>query len=214
MQIIPFPSLESQSLGLYPIVSEYTQLAQLLPLGINIIQLRIKDMRGVVLEQQIRRSIQLVKHSKTKLFINDYWELAAYYGAYGVHLGQTDLDNVPVERLRKIGLRLGVSAYSDAELARACALKPSYIAYGPIFPTASKRMSVAAQGVNKLRQVRRVVHCPLVAIGGIGLTQLPDILACEVDGIAVISAISQASNPVQVATKLMSIIGTRYRSNA
>jgi hydroxymethylpyrimidine kinase/phosphomethylpyrimidine kinase/thiamine-phosphate diphosphorylase len=203
---LAFPNLGSEFLGLYPIVNEYAQLERLLPLGMRIVQLRIKEQRGILLEDQIRRSIQLANRFNTRLFINDYWELAAHYRAYGVHLGQTDLDNAPVANLAKTGLRLGVSAYSDTELVRACTLKPSYIAYGPIFPTTSKLMFAAAQGIDKLRRVRQLVKCPLIAIGGIGLKQLPVVLACKVDGIAVISAISQAIDSVQAARQLMNVI--------
>jgi hydroxymethylpyrimidine kinase/phosphomethylpyrimidine kinase/thiamine-phosphate diphosphorylase len=213
MRAQSFPSIGLKPVGLYPIVSNAAQLEQLLPIGVRIIQLRIKDRQDATLAYQIQRSVRLAKRYHTKLFINDYWELAAASGAYGVHLGQTDLVDAPVDKLRTLGLRLGVSAYSDAELARALALKPSYIAYGPIFTTPSKQIDVPAQGVDKLRAVRQLVNCPLVAIGGIGLTQLHLVLACHVDGIAVISAISHALNPIQAAKTLRDIIDTTLCSN-
>ncbi|MES2142264.1 MAG: thiamine phosphate synthase [Pseudomonadota bacterium] len=209
---LAFPTLGSEFLGLYPIVNEYSQLKQLLPLGIKIIQLRIKDKQGAILEEQIQKSIRLASYYGTKLFINDYWALAIRYSAYGVHLGQSDLDTAPVDRLRNLGLRLGLSTHCHTELMRAYALKPSYIAYGPIFPTTSKVMSFSPQGIDKLKEVRKRVNCPLIAIGGIGLNQLPEILACGVDGIAVISAISQASEPVAAAYTLINKID-QYAAN-
>lgn len=203
---LAFPNMDSESLGLYPIVNEAAQLKKLLPLGIKIIQLRIKNAPKAILEDQIQQSIQIANYYNTKLFINDYWELAAHYGAYGVHLGQSDLDHAPIDSLCKKGLRLGISTYSQTELIRALALNPSYIAFGPIFPTNSKVMSFQPQGIAKLKHVRSLVACPLVAIGGIGLKQLPEVLATKVDGIAVISAISQAVDPIQATIKLMDVI--------
>jgi thiamine-phosphate diphosphorylase len=201
-----FPTMEYKNLGLYPIVSEYSQLEQLLPLGVKQIQLRIKNKQGAELAEQIQKSIQLAKHYETKLFINDHWQLALRYSAYGVHLGQDDLANASLTELCNSGLRLGISTHSDAELQHACALQPSYIAYGPIFPTISKPMTSPPSGITALKRVRSAVSYPLIAIGGIGLAQLPEVLACQVDGIAVISAISQAQDPIQAALKLKQLI--------
>ncbi len=210
LETLAFPRIGCHPLGLYPIVNDSVQLAQLLPLEIKLIQLRIKNTQGPDLEKQIQQSIQLASRFATKLFINDYWELAIRYGAYGVHLGQADLKNAPIHKLHQLGLKLGISAYSDAELVRACALKPSYIAYGPIFPTTSKQMTASAQGIDKLRQVREWVKDPLIAIGGISLEQLPQVLRCNVDGVAVISAINQAIDPQKAAEKLMDVIQHHY----
>jgi thiamine-phosphate diphosphorylase len=91
--------------------------------------------------------------------------------------------------------RLGISTHSIAELARAHALRPSYIALGPIYPTTTKIMPFAPQGLNTLKEWRQWVDCQLVAIGGINLENLSCVLACGVDGVAVISALTQARSP-------------------
>lgn len=205
--VFTFPEI-GLPLGLYPIVNDANQLEQLLPLGIRIIQLRIKDKQGTELERQVQKSVHSASHFDTKLFINDYWELAIRYKAYGVHLGQDDLDAASMRDIRNSGLRLGISTHSDAELTRALALKPSYIAYGPIFATTSKVMSFSPQGIEKLKKIRERVNCPLIAIGGIGLDEINDVLACRVDGIALISAISQARDPIAAARKLMNKINS------
>lgn len=205
-QTLAFPSMDYETLGLYPIVSDYSQLEQLLPLGVKLIQLRIKNKQNEELEEQIKKSIHLARHYETKLFINDYWQLALRYSAYGVHLGQTDLDAAPLAELCSRGLRLGISTHSDAELQRACALKPSYIAYGPVFATTSKHVAFAPSGIAALKRVRASVPYPLIAIGGIGLKQLSDVLACNVAGIAVISAISQAPDPIEATLQLKQLI--------
>jgi hydroxymethylpyrimidine kinase/phosphomethylpyrimidine kinase/thiamine-phosphate diphosphorylase len=196
-----------KEIGLYPIVDSSHWLEKLLPLGVKTIQLRIKDKEGVELENEIKRSVALAKKYQANLFINDYWELAIRYNAHGVHLGQEDLDTANIEMIHNSGLYLGISTHSDAEVARAHALKPSYIAFGPIFPTTSKVMSSPAQGINQLKRLRhQLLNYPLVAIGGITLERLPEVLATHVDGIAVISAITQAEDPIAMTKKLMAVV--------
>jgi hydroxymethylpyrimidine kinase/phosphomethylpyrimidine kinase/thiamine-phosphate diphosphorylase len=196
-----------KEIGLYPIVDSSHWLEKLLPLGVKTIQLRIKDKEGVELENEIKRSVALAKKYQANLFINDYWELAIRYNAHGVHLGQEDLDTANIEMIHNSGLYLGISTHSDAEVARAHALKPSYIAFGPIFPTTSKVMSSPAQGIDQLKRLRhQLLNYPLVAIGGITLERLPEVLATHVDGIAVISAITQAEDPIAMTKKLMAVV--------
>ncbi|WP_268581597.1 thiamine phosphate synthase, partial [Escherichia coli] len=95
------------------------------------------------------------------------WRLAIKHGAYGVHLGQEDLDTTDLAAIHRAGLRLGVSTHDDAELARALAVKPSYIALGHIFPTQTKDMPSAPQGLAELkRHIAGLADYPTVAIGG------------------------------------------------
>jgi hydroxymethylpyrimidine kinase/phosphomethylpyrimidine kinase/thiamine-phosphate diphosphorylase len=198
-----------KEIGLYPIVDNSQWLEKLLPLGIKTIQLRIKNKENSELENEIKRSVALAKKYQANLFINDYWELAIRYNANGVHLGQEDLDTANIEMIRNAGLCFGISTHSDAEVARADALKPSYIAFGSIFPTTSKVMPYPAQGIQQLKRLRhQLLNYPLVAIGGINLERLPEVLAAHVDGIAVISAITQAENPIEMAKKLIAVIST------
>ena len=86
------------------------------------------------------------------MFINDYWRQAIDAGAYGVHLGQEDLDIADIGAIAAAGLRLGVSTHSYYEIARAHALSPSYIAIGPVYPTTSKVMRFGAQGLTQLKR--------------------------------------------------------------
>ena len=86
MTTFNFPDCGTTPLGLYPIVNKAAWLETLLPLGITTIQLRIKNKRSVLLEAEIKRAIAIANQFNARLFINDYWELALRYGAYGVHL--------------------------------------------------------------------------------------------------------------------------------
>ena len=204
MSGIPPVFLECDKLGLYPIVDRATWLQRLLPLGIKHIQLRIKDLRGTDLEQEIKKAISIAKAQDAKLWINDYWEQAIQFGAYGVHLGQTDLLNADIAAMRNAKLRLGISTHSYAEVARAHAIRPSYIAFGPIFATKSKVMPFQPQGMARLKQWRRMLHYPLVAIGGIHVGNIDEVIKTGVDGIALIAGITKMEDPIATTKILLS----------
>ncbi|WP_038900040.1 thiamine phosphate synthase [Dickeya dadantii] len=190
-----FPATDAR-LGLYPVVDSVEWIERLLGAGVHTIQLRIKDQPADQAEPDIIRSIALGRRYQARLFINDYWQLAVKHQAYGVHLGQEDLDTADLDAIRAAGLRLGVSTHDDAELARAVAIKPSYIALGHIFPTQTKVMPSAPQGLVELARHIRALdgRFPTVAIGGISIDRVPAVLGTGVGSIAVVSAITQAAD--------------------
>lgn len=195
-----FPTCGDTPLGFYPIVNSLAWLEKLLPLGVDTVQLRIKDLTGEALEREVAQAAALAKTHNCRLFINDYWQLALKYGAYGVHLGQEDLETADLHALARAGVRLGLSTHSYAEVARALAVRPSYIAIGPIFSTTTKQMRFAPQGLEALRRWRCSLPYPLVAIAGIFLDNAPDVLATGVDSLAVVRDISLAADvPARVA---------------
>lgn len=188
----PFPATAPR-LGLYPVVDSVEWIARLLEAGVRTIQLRVKDQEDEAVEPAVIESIALGKRYNARLFINDYWRLAIKHRAYGVHLGQEDLDVANLNAIREAGLRLGVSTHDDDELDRALAIRPSYIALGHIFPTETKAMPSAPQGLTELqRHIARLEGVSTVAIGGISLARAPAVLATGVGSIAVVSAITQA----------------------
>ncbi|MBD8170053.1 thiamine phosphate synthase [Erwinia persicina] len=189
-----FPPTAAQ-LGLYPVVDSVEWIARLLDAGVRTLQLRIKDRAEHEVEQQIIDAIALGKRYQARLFINDYWRLAIKHQAYGLHLGQEDLDIADLDAIHAAGLRLGLSTHDDAELERALAEQPSYIALGHVFPTRTKVMPSAPQGLAELtRHLARLQGISTVAIGGISLDRAPQVLATGVGSIAVVSAITQASD--------------------
>ncbi|MDX1676663.1 bifunctional hydroxymethylpyrimidine kinase/phosphomethylpyrimidine kinase, partial [Arsukibacterium sp.] len=122
-------------IGLYPVVDSVQWLRRLLPLKPDVVQLRIKQGSDSEIERQIAEAVQLSHAYNLRLFINDHWQLAIKYAAYGVHLGQEDLEQADLEAIAQAGLRLGISTHSYPELIRAKQLQPSYIALGHIFAT-------------------------------------------------------------------------------
>lgn len=194
-------------LGLYPVVDSVEWIARLLDAGVTTIQLRIKDLPDEQVEEDIAAAIALGKRYNARLFINDYWQLAIKHDAYGVHLGQEDLETTDLAAIHRAGLRLGVSTHDDAELARAIAVKPSYIALGHIFPTQTKDMPSAPQGLAELkRHILGLSDYPTVAIGGISIDRVADVLACGVGSVAVVSAITQAPDWRAATAQLLQLI--------
>ncbi|WP_235365447.1 thiamine phosphate synthase [Proteus terrae] len=202
----PFASTEKK-LGLYPVVDSIEWIERLLKTGVTTLQLRIKDKQPNDVEQEIVEAIKLGKQYHARLFINDYWQLAIKHHAYGVHLGQEDLDIADLNAIQKAGLRLGISTHDETELQRAKALRPSYIALGHIFPTTTKDMPSKPQGLKALKhQVEQTPNFPTVAIGGISLERVPDVVATGVGSIALVSAITKAPDWQQVTRKLLELV--------
>ncbi|TQV89084.1 thiamine phosphate synthase [Aliikangiella coralliicola] len=206
-----FPCCNQIRLGLYPVVDRAVWLKKLLPVGVSTIQLRIKDLRGEALEREIKSAIELAEKYDCRLFINDYWELAIKHHAYGVHLGQEDLDSVDIDAIRNAGLRLGISTHCHYEVARAMQHKPSYIACGPVYHTNTKQMPWVPHGLDGLAYWRKVLDYPLVAIGGINRERLESVAEVGVDGVAMITAITEAAEPEAVAREMMALLNkSRY----
>lgn len=202
----PFPPTEKK-LGLYPVVDSLEWIERLLNVGVTTIQLRIKDQQDNDVENVIQQAIELGKRFNARLFINDYWRLAIKHQAYGVHLGQEDLLTADLKAIHQAGLRFGVSTHDDDELARAVAVRPSYIALGHIFPTQTKDMPSAPQGLTELkRHVASIPDYPTVAIGGISIDRVNDVLACGVGSIAVVSAITKAEDWRKATAQLLFMI--------
>jgi hydroxymethylpyrimidine kinase/phosphomethylpyrimidine kinase/thiamine-phosphate diphosphorylase len=149
-----------------------------------------------VIDAEIQRSVALSRRFGARLFINDYWQLAIRHGAYGVHLGQEDLDTADIDAIRAAGLRLGVSNHSYYEIARAHGIKPSYMALGPIFPTTTKVMKFSDQGLAQLCEWANLLKdvYTLTAIGGINRERAPAVLDTGVGSCAMVTAITLAKD--------------------
>jgi thiamine-phosphate pyrophosphorylase len=174
----------------YPIVDSATWIRRLLPAGVRLVQLRVKDRSAEDTRAEVRESRDLCTHAGAQLVVNDHWQLALEEGCDFVHLGQGDLDTADVPALRRAGIRIGISTHDDAELARALGYAPDYIALGPIYPTLLKVMAFAPQGLARIGEwKRRIGAIALVAIGGITLERLPGVLAAGADCAAVVTDI-------------------------
>ena len=181
---------------IYPILESAAWVERLLPVGVRLVQLRVKDRPLDVVRLEVRTARALCARWNAQLVVNDFWQVALDEGCDFVHLGQGDLDGADVAALRRAGVRLGVSTHDDAELERALALNPDYVALGPIYPTLLKVMPWAPQGLERLREwKRRIGKKPLVAIGGLTTERLEGVFAAGADVAAVVTDIVRHGSP-------------------
>ena len=196
-------------LGLYGVMPDADWVKRMVDAEIPTVQLRFKseDRRKVL--KQIRESVKAVQYSKTLLFINDHWREAIDEEAYGVHLGQEDLEIANLDAIREAGLRLGLSTHGYAEMVYADQYCPSYIAMGAVFPTNLKRMPTAPQGLGRLYQYAKLLsNYPLVAIGGIDQDSIPAVAKSGVGSVAVVRAITEAADPKATVKHLQTLMRT------
>jgi thiamine-phosphate pyrophosphorylase len=180
----------------YPIFDDTIWLDRALPLGVKLVQMRIKDRDEADLRAILARSRDLCRAAGTTLVVNDHWALAIELGCDWVHLGQEDLDEADIPAIRRAGIRLGLSTHDEAELDRALALAPEYVALGPVWPTILKKMRWHSQGLERVRDwKRRIGDIPLVAIGGLSIARAPDAFAAGADIVSVVTDITLNPDP-------------------
>lgn len=180
----------------YLIVDSADWIERLVPLGVKLVQLRMKDAEESALRQHIRRARQCCADHGCQLIINDYWQIAIDEACDFVHLGQEDLATADLAAIRSAGLKLGLSTHDEAELETALAAKPDYIALGPVYPTILKKMPWAPQGLERLTVWKeKIAPLPLVAIGGLRPDWLPGVFAARADSAAVVTDITLHADP-------------------
>ncbi len=200
------------------------------PYGKNKIKVKIDDTRvaGVVVgndvptidkDETIRKAIEnpvnsksledFLKDAKDVLFIvNDYLDIALAVDADGLHVGQDDLPARVARRLLPIGKVLGCSVTTVEQAVAAQSEGADYVAASAIYPTASKE-TVEIVGLETLRQIRKAVTLPLVAIGGINENNAAEVMAAGADSVAIISAILGAESPEKAAREIIAKIERR-----
>jgi thiamine-phosphate pyrophosphorylase len=205
----PWPRSEAfptcpKALGVYAVLPSAEWVGRMAHAGVPTVQLRFKSDDNAAVRREVQAAVASVRGTASLLFINDHWREAIEAGAYGVHLGQEDMEIADFAAIRAAGLRLGLSSHGYAEMVRADNLSPSYLAMGAVYPTTLKRMATAPQGPGRLAAYARLMrHYPGVAIGGISAAELPAIKATGVGSLAVVRAITGEANPEQAAARLM-----------
>lgn len=196
-----------RELGLYGVLPTAEWVGRMARAGVPTVQLRFKSTDSAAIGREVRAAVAAVQGTSACLFINDHWRAALDAGAYGVHVGQEDLDTLApgdLDAIRASGTRLGVSTHGYAEMVRAHAVQPSYIALGAVFPTTLKKMATAPQGLARLGAYVRLMRAyPLVAIGGISEDLFPAVRATGVGSVAVVRALVNAPDPEAAARRLL-----------
>lgn len=182
----------------YPIFDSTEWLRRMLPLGVKLVQLRIKDKPQDIVFTELKDAVNLCADAEATLVVNDHWRAAIEVGASWVHLGQEDLDTADIEAIRAAGLKLGLSTHDDAELDRALALNPDYVALGPVYPTILKKMKWHQQGLPKLTEWKaRIGDIPLVAIGGMSVERANGAFDAGADIVSAVTDITLNEDPEQ-----------------
>ena len=180
----------------YPIFDGVSWCERMVPLGIKLVQLRIKNKNDAELRAEIRATREICAQYDCQLIVNDYWKLAIEEGCDFIHLGQEDLDDADLDAIRESGVKLGVSSHDEAELDRALALKPAYIALGPVYPTILKKMKWHEQGLDRVSQWKATLgDIPLVGIGGMNVDRAPGVFKAGADIVSVVTDITLNPDP-------------------
>jgi thiamine-phosphate pyrophosphorylase len=169
--------------------------------GVRVIQVREKDgtaRRALAIAEAIRKST--ARHGGL-LIVNDRVDIALAVGADGVHLGEHDLPVAVARRFVGPDALIGMSITDEAQLVE---LDPGidYLGVGAIFPTGTKH-DATLTGLRLLAAARAATGLPIVAIGGIDAQNASDVIRAGADSVAVITAITQASDPEVAAADLM-----------
>lgn len=180
----------------YPIFDHPDWLRRALPLGVRLVQLRIKDRPADETRALLEEGRGLCRRAGAVMVVNDHWQAAIELGCDWLHLGQEDLEGADLAAIRRAGLRLGISTHDHAELDRALALQPDYVALGPVWPTILKKMRWHEQGLERLTEWRHLVAgVPLVAIGGLSVARAAPAFAAGADIVSAVTDITLHRDP-------------------
>jgi thiamine-phosphate pyrophosphorylase len=192
-----------KSVRLYVIISSilpadvFSLTAHCIAGGADCIQLRAKYIDDDKLFALAREFVKICKDTGVPTIINDRVDIAVAAGADGVHLGQDDL---PVEQARKlqlVPLIIGKSTHSLSQLHAACEELATYVSLGPVFATGTKP-NAAPVGLDYVKQALEILEGTAighVAIGGITIDNVEDVLRTGVRAIAVCSAVTESADP-------------------
>ena len=182
-----YPILDTESLAGRGVAIE-TAAAAFLEGGAGILQIRHKGhwSRGVF--ESAKRVARLCREAGAPFIVDDRADFAMLLDA-GLHVGQDDLAPGDARRLLGPGAVIGFSSHNIDQLSAAGGEPVDYVAFGPAFPTASKRNPDPVVGVEQIRRCRALVEKPLVAIGGITLENALEVLGAGADSVAVIAGL-------------------------
>jgi thiamine-phosphate pyrophosphorylase len=177
--------------------------------GARAFQLREKDLSPRELYPLAMEMRQLTQTYGARLLINDRVDVALAVDADGVHLTTTSLPASIARQLLGPGRLIGVSTHTLTEAQAAAAEGADFVVFGPVFYTPSKAPYGAPVGIDALRAVRAAVNLPILAIGGVKKANLDQVLAAGADGIAVISAVISADDPMAASADLLGTLRSR-----
>ena len=186
-------------------ISHAEQVGRLIAGGATFIQLREKHASPRDFFEAAKPAIEIARKNNVMIIINDRVDIARALGADGVHLGQDDLSPNAAREVLGPDAIIGFSTHSVEQAIDAAGLSIDYIAIGPIFETKTKENPDPIVGLDGLAEVKKNIgNIPLVAIGGIDLDNVLDVLAAGADSIALVSAI--VGDPALISAKTAQLL--------
>ena len=171
-------------------LSHAEQVRQLTKAGATLIQLREKDLSAGEFLAEAFPAVRMARENGAKVILNDRIDIAMMTQADGVHLGQGDLPPASARRILGEDAVIGISTHDLEQVKQASEQPIDYIAFGPIFDTATKSDREPVTGLKALAEIRKLIpDIPIVAIGGINAENIKDVLDTGANCVAVINAV-------------------------
>lgn len=177
--------------------------------GITCVQLRMKNSPADMIAKTGEILLSLLRQKNIPLLLNDHVEIAHAIDADGVHIGQQDTSYEYARQLLGSNKIIGLSIENFAQAQTCQHMHVDYYGVGPIYQTTTKKDAAPPLGIAKLHCITQLLAKPVVAIGGISATNVTSVLQTGVAGAAIVSAVLAATNPVQAASELNTLIKSR-----
>ncbi|MGD0099144.1 MAG: thiamine phosphate synthase [Acidobacteriota bacterium] len=174
--------------------SHISILKELVRGGAQLVQIRDKSTPVEELLHDLKQCVEFACTKGVTLIVNDRCDLVLSCGAMGVHLGQSDLPPEAVRAVLGKDRIIGFSTHSIAQVRRSSGFPVQYIGFGPVYGTSTKENASPAVGLRRLAHACKISSVPVVAIGGIGLENVREVLAAGATSAAVISALMGAAD--------------------
>jgi thiamine-phosphate pyrophosphorylase len=195
-------------------ISELELAEALAGSGVELVQYRSKTASSRQFFEVSRNLSSFLKSRGVRFVVNDRADIALLADAGGVHVGQDDLSVEDARAIVGPGRWVGFSTHSLEQVAAADRTSADYIAFGPIFPTATKKNPDPVVGTDLLKQARRLTKKPLVAIGGITLERAAEVYRAGADSLAVIRDLIAAPNPAVRAREYLDVAASSMAREA
>jgi thiamine-phosphate pyrophosphorylase len=170
--------------------------------GVDWIQIREKDLSAQELFELTSDVMKMTCDGPSKVFVNTRADVALAAGAHGVHLPAGSVPAAEIRKLSPPGFVVGVSCHDTGEVRRAASEGADFVVFGPVFETPSKQTYGPPKGLKRLEEACGAAPIPVLALGGVGLSNAAECLAAGAAGIAGISLFQQAEDLVGVAAAL------------
>lgn len=178
--------------------------------GIAFVQLRIKDRPPSEILPIALRMRKITLGSDTRFIVNDFPEVARACGADGVHIGRDDMNYEETRKIIGPDAIVGISTHSPEQTKAACVLRPDYIGIGPVFPTPTKKIPDPVIDIEGMKTMLAAATVPSVAIGGIDVTNLRQVLEGGAKNFCMVRRFTQSKTPEKVIEEMKRIYREYY----